>query len=364
MTMRPSARLSLIPTVVLSSLFALTGCDDNSAPKAGKAGASASKDGKDGKGDKEDAGAKPAKTDDSAKGEPAKKPAKKSGDCCKYCVDGVPDGDECVAKEKAPSEPKDGCACPGSERKQPKFKQGQRVKGLIAADVYAYNKAQGDPIEGPFTLEQAFEGDDQLANSEGGDLIATFVTDMGEFDCKLFEDKAPLTVANFVGLARGTRPVYEKKDKKWIKRPFYDGVVFHRVIPNFMIQTGDPLGSGTGGPGYFIVDEFDSSLRHTSAGILSMANRNAVDPRTKKLRPDPKTGQAIGNTGSSQFFVTVNKTPHLDDRHTIFGKCANAKVAKKISEVPTKSMPKFGIQDRPVKDVRVKTIKITRKPKK
>ncbi|TPV94756.1 MAG: peptidylprolyl isomerase [Myxococcales bacterium FL481] len=184
---------------------------------------------------------------------------------------------------------------------------------------------------------------------------------MGKITCELYEKQAPLTVANFVGLARGTRPAQDPKTKKWDKgKKYFDGMLFHRVIEGFMLQTGDPTGTGTGGPNYFVLDEFDPSLRHNSAGLLSMANRNPVDPKTKTLYKDPKTGQPLGNTGSSQFFVTVAKTPHLDDRHTVFGKC-DTKVATKISKVEVTTNPALRLDHRPKEDVHLRSVKIERR---
>jgi cyclophilin family peptidyl-prolyl cis-trans isomerase len=293
--------------------------------------------------------------------------AKKSDDggepgqeCCKYCVGGTPCGDECVDKDtKCKVEP--GCACHEDDRPAPKFKKGDRaLKGLIKPDVPAYNKAQGDPIEGFFTLEQAFEGDADLANKENGKLMATFDTEMGKFECEMFEDGAPLTVANFVGLARGTRPFLDKETKEWKTAPFYDGVIFHRVIEGFMIQTGDRTGTGRGAVGYFVPDEFDKKLRHNKGGILSMANRNRVDQKTQKLKRDPLTGMRIGNTGSSQFFVTVRDTGQLDDRHTVFGQC-DEKIPKKISKVKVRTNRALGEDHKPVEDVKIKTLTFARK---
>ena len=130
-------------------------------------------------------------------------------------------------------------------------------------------------------------------------LFAHFHTSKGEIVVQLFYDKVPRTVGNFVGLAEGTR-TWRGPDGRDKKAPFYDGLVFHRVIADFMIQGGCPLGRGTGGPGYRFADEFDSSLRHSKPGILSMAN-------------------AGPNTNGSQFFITHVETPWLDGKHAVFG---------------------------------------------
>jgi peptidyl-prolyl cis-trans isomerase A (cyclophilin A) len=158
------------------------------------------------------------------------------------------------------------------------------------------------------------------------EIYAAFDTTEGSFKIKLFPDKAPLTVENFVSLAEGTKT----------GKPFYDGTVFHRVIPDFMIQGGDPEGTGRGGPGYKFADEFHKELTHSKPGLLSMAN-------------------AGPGTNGSQFFVTVAATPWLDNKHSIFGEVTEGyDVVKKISEVPR------GSQDRPVKEVRVNSVKIER----
>ncbi len=148
---------------------------------------------------------------------------------------------------------------------------------------------------------------------------AKFETTLGDFSVELFADKAPVTVENFVTLA---------------KKGYYDGVIFHRVIPGFMIQGGDPTGTGRGGPGYAIPDEFHPDLRHDQPGILSMAN-------------------AGPNTGGSQFFVTVAATPWLDNRHAVFGKVtAGMEVVEKIS------MVKRNASDRPVEPVEMKKVTV------
>jgi len=158
------------------------------------------------------------------------------------------------------------------------------------------------------------------------EIYAAFDTTEGAFKIKLFADKAPKTVENFVALADGTKT----------GKPFYDGTIFHRVIPDFMIQGGDPEGTGRGGPGYKFADEFHPDLKHGKPGILSMAN-------------------AGPNTNGSQFFITVAPTPHLDKRHSVFGEVMEGyAVVKKISEVARSS------QDRPVKEVRVNSVKIER----
>lgn len=149
--------------------------------------------------------------------------------------------------------------------------------------------------------------------------LAVFETSMGIFKVELFEDKAPRTAQNFISL---------------VNKGFYNGLIFHRVIDGFMIQGGDPKGNGTGGPGYVIPDEFHKDLKHTGAGILSMAN-------------------AGPNSGGSQFFITLDATPWLDGKHAIFGKVVEGlDVVKAIGKVKT------GAQDRPQTDVVMKKITI------
>lgn len=167
-----------------------------------------------------------------------------------------------------------------------------------------------------------------------GNLLAFIETSKGTLKCTLFEDKAPKAVANFVALARGLRAFRDVETGKWVRRPFYDGLTFHRVIPNFMIQGGCPKGNGTGDPGYAFEDEFDLSLRHDRPGRLSMANSGP-------------------NTNGSQFFITEVPTPWLDDHHTIFGECEPLDIVRTIARVPVKDT-------RPIEPVTINRIIIRR----
>ena len=169
-----------------------------------------------------------------------------------------------------------------------------------------------------------------------GPVYATLKTSMGDIVIQLFEDKAPKTVANFVGLASGTKEWTDPKTGEKVKRPLYNGTIFHRVIPGFMIQGGDPLGNGTGGPGFRFEDEFHPDLRHTKGGILSMAN-------------------AGPNTNGSQFFITLAPTLHLDNRHSVFGE-----VVKGQEVVIAIGNASRDMRDRPIKDVVLKEVVISR----
>jgi peptidyl-prolyl cis-trans isomerase A (cyclophilin A) len=171
---------------------------------------------------------------------------------------------------------------------------------------------------------------------KGTPMFAIFETNKGNIKIKLFADKAPKTVENFVGLAEGTKEFTDPKTDKKTKRPFYDGLVFHRVIPNFMIQGGCPLGTGTGDPGYRFGDEFDKTLSHDKPGKLSMAN-------------------AGPGTNGSQFFITVAATPWLDGKHTIFGE-----VVEGYENVEAISKVRTSMGDKPVEAVVLKHVKIVR----
>jgi peptidyl-prolyl cis-trans isomerase A (cyclophilin A) len=168
-------------------------------------------------------------------------------------------------------------------------------------------------------------------------VYAEFITTEGNFTIRLFDEEAPKTVENFVSLAEGTREWTDPRTNKKVTQPYYDGVIFHRVINGFMIQGGDPLGQGIGGPGYTFADEFHPRLRHNKEGILSMANRGP-------------------NTNGGQFFITLAPTPHLDDRHSVFGEVVDGMdVVRRIGKTAT------GERDRPVNDIAIQTIKITRR---
>jgi peptidyl-prolyl cis-trans isomerase A (cyclophilin A) len=165
---------------------------------------------------------------------------------------------------------------------------------------------------------------------------ATFNTSEGTFRVRFFDDKAPKTVANFVELAEGTREWTDPTTGQKVTRPFYNGLIFHRVIDGFMIQGGCPLGTGTGDPGYRFADEFGPGLRHDRPGLLSMAN-------------------AGPNTNGSQFFITLVPTPWLDNKHAIFGEVVEGMdVVEKIGKTPT------GRNDRPLKDVTIETVTVER----
>jgi peptidyl-prolyl cis-trans isomerase A (cyclophilin A) len=162
---------------------------------------------------------------------------------------------------------------------------------------------------------------------------ATIQTSMGDIHCTLFPDKAPATVANFIGLATGKKAWTNPKTGKPVKgKPLYDGTTFHRVIPNFMIQGGDPEGTGVGGPGYKFNDE-TSDLKFDQPGRLAMANSGP-------------------NTNGSQFYITEVATPWLDGKYNLFGQCEDMEVVKSIARVEA------GANNKPVKPVIIKHIAI------
>jgi peptidyl-prolyl cis-trans isomerase A (cyclophilin A) len=187
---------------------------------------------------------------------------------------------------------------------------------LLAACGSAPEKPAAPAADSPAPAAKAAEGT--------GPLTMVLQTDKGEIRCRLFEKEAPVTVEKITGLA---------------KKGFYDGLIFHRVIPNFMIQTGDPTGTGRGGaegPGFPFQDEFSPRLKFDEPGRLAMANRGR-------------------NTNESQFFITEQPVPHLNGLHTIFGDCTGIAVVRQIARVPTRN-------EKPLTPVHVKKVFVERRP--
>ncbi len=195
--------------------------------------------------------------------------------------------------------------------------------------------AQAKPAETP---AQAKAGETQPAETREPGLYMTFQTDKGDIGCKLFEKEAPVTVHKIVGLAIGKISYVDPRTQQTVRKRFYDGLIFHRVIPNFMIQGGDPLGTGMGGPGgpgFPFKDEFVPTLKFDMPGRLAMANSGP-------------------NTNGSQFFITEVPTPHLNNHHSIFGQCGNADVMKAIARVPRSQ------DGRPLTPVHIKHVVVER----
>jgi len=200
------------------------------------------------------------------------------------------------------------------------------------AGLSSVRAEDGDPNHGNFTLAEATKG---LPGPAAGPLQAVIETNKGKFTCELFDKQAPVTVANFIGLATGKRAWLDPKTNKWVqKKPLYDGLVFHRVIPHFMIQGGDPQGTGMGNPGYRFQDEFSPELTFDKPGRLAMANAGPA-------------------TNGSQFFITDSTPTHLNNRHTIFGQCEPVSLVTEIASVPT------GPANRPVDAVVIKKVTIS-----
>ena len=173
-------------------------------------------------------------------------------------------------------------------------------------------------------------------------MEATLHTNLGDIRLELFAEQAPETVSNFVGLATGEKTWTDPRTKEQSNAPLYSGVIFHRVIPGFMIQGGDPLGTGTGGPGYTFDDEIDPSLTFTQPYILAMANASR------------RLGKG---TNGSQFFITTAPTEWLQGKHTIFGEVADdasRQVVDAISAVSTDP------RDRPLEDVVITSVTVTK----
>jgi peptidyl-prolyl cis-trans isomerase A (cyclophilin A) len=177
----------------------------------------------------------------------------------------------------------------------------------------------------------------RLEIEDGAKLGAVLHTSMGNIECELFPKESPKTVLNFVSLAEGSRSWLDPRTREYTDRALYDGVVFHRVIPGFMIQGGDPLGNGMGGPGYTFDDETDNGLGFDREGLLAMANSGP-------------------NTNGSQFFITEGARfpTHLSGKHTVFGACTSLDVVKTIARV------KANRRKKPEKDVLIERIEIRR----
>ncbi len=235
-----------------------------------------------------------------------------------------------------------GGACANAELEQ-KVKDLEEQKSSIEKELKASEQARKNLQQ---KLAQAAAAPkvntDEVAKTlgvkPGEKLYATFETTMGNLVAELFWEKAPTTVTNFVQLAEGTKEWTNPKTNKVEKSPLYNGTIFHRVIPDFMIQGGDPLGTGTGDPGFRFADEFNPELRHIGPGVLSMANSGK-------------------NTNGSQFFITEKDTPWLDGRHSVFGKVVEgADLIPKITRVEKVAEG----NDKPKVDIVLKKVTISR----
>ncbi|MGI5865017.1 MAG: peptidylprolyl isomerase [Myxococcales bacterium] len=212
-------------------------------------------------------------------------------------------------------------ACKSEKPGQTQAPDAVKTQKKVAAPAPAAKPAQAAPGQPETKLPD--------------ELYASLETSMGSIVVKLFPKDAPKTVANFVGLARGEKEWTDPKSGQKVKRPLYDGTIFHRVIPDFMIQGGDPLGAGTGGPGYRFEDELQSGRTFDKPCLLAMAN-------------------AGPNTNGSQFFITEKPTPWLNNRHTIFGEVVKGcELVGQIARVPR------GPRDKPETDVVLKTVTIS-----
>ena len=209
------------------------------------------------------------------------------------------------------------------------------ASSFLFATAVAHADAAGADPSPEVALDAALKG----VKGKGA-LMATLDIEAGALKgtihCELFEKQVPKTIANFVALARGLRAWKDPATAQWVKRPLYDGTIFHRVIPEFMIQGGDPQGTGVGGPGYEFADEFVPDLKLDKGGVLAMANRGP-------------------GTNGSQFFITEIGTPWLNGRHTVFGQCDNVELEKKLARVPASPG-----NNRPTTDVVLKKLTISR----
>jgi len=218
----------------------------------------------------------------------------------------------------------------GTQERQRPIPPKPTKRKVSAKETAPVKASDDDPIKGKWSLDDATKG-----LPAGKVIAASIETDMGTLECKLFEDKAPITVANFVGLARGIRP-WKTPEGTWEKKPAYDGTIFHRIIKGFMIQGGDAKKNGSGEAGYVIPDEVWEDANHDRAGLLCMANRGP-------------------NTNSAQFFITDDAAYHLDNGYTIFGECGPEELVHKIASVEIER------GDRPKTPPAIKKVTVTRK---
>lgn len=208
---------------------------------------------------------------------------------------------------------------------------GVRTPGFGRREVSPFH------ISGPLrTLSGEVAHCDPVTTSPIQTATATLHTNRGDIKIALFGNHAPKTVANFVGLAQGTKDYSSQNASGSASGPFYDGVVFHRVIDGFMIQGGDPTGTGRGGPGYKFADEFHPELQFDRPFLLAMAN-------------------AGPGTNGSQFFITVGETPHLNRRHTIFGEVVDPASQQVVEAIATTSVDR---NDRPTDEVVIESVTI------
>jgi peptidyl-prolyl cis-trans isomerase A (cyclophilin A) len=233
-----------------------------------------------------------------------------------------------------PAEPEPMQQAPSPQASQaPTAPTARHAEPTAAAAPGAADDKSGDPHKGSFTLADATK---DLKGA--GPIVAKIDTSKGALQCKLLDDKAPITVANFIGLATGKRAWKDPASGSWVNKPAYDGTTFHRIIKGFMIQGGDPKGNGSGEPGYVIKDELWDGAKHDRAGLLCMANRGP-------------------NTNGAQFFITDAPAAHLDRSYTIFGECAPVEVVHDIASVPV-------LGERPAEAVKIKSVTISRDEKK
>lgn len=208
----------------------------------------------------------------------------------------------------------------------------KKILYLLMLAVFVFSCSSDKAV----IVKDTADKDKQISKKTEKPMKAIIETSMGTIEVELFADKAPITVENFVGLATGTKEFTDLKTGKKTKKKFYDGLTFHRVIPEFMIQGGCPLGTGTGGPGYTFEDETNNGLKFNKPGLLAMAN-------------------AGPNTNGSQFFITEVTTPWLNGHHTIFGQVVSMEdleVVKKIARVET------GFSNDPIEPVIINKITI------